>query len=112
MALRPVPRAGNVTKRVTSSDPGHGGRDAAVTRLTGWPAGPAAPYGVCSPFRLHTTERLNTALAGRYTIEGRVGEGGMATVYLARDVRHNRRMALKVLKPDLGAIVGFSISMT
>ena len=55
---------------------------------------------------MHTTEQLNTALAGRYTIERQIGEGGMATVYLARDVRHNRAVALKVLKPDLGAIVG------
>jgi serine/threonine-protein kinase len=55
---------------------------------------------------VHTTEQLNAALAGRYVIERRVGEGGMATVYLARDVKHNRRVALKLLKPDLGAIVG------
>ena len=55
---------------------------------------------------MHTTEQLNTALAGRYAIERLVGEGGMATVYLARDVKHNRKVALKVLKPDLGAIVG------
>jgi len=55
---------------------------------------------------MHSTEQLNTALAGRYSIERRIGEGGMATVYLARDVKHSRRVALKVLKPDLGAIVG------
>jgi len=55
---------------------------------------------------MHTTEQLNAALAGRYAIDRLVGEGGMATVYLARDVKHNRRVALKVLKPDLGAIVG------
>jgi serine/threonine-protein kinase len=55
---------------------------------------------------VHTTEQLNAALAGRYAIERRVGEGGMATVYLARDIKHNRRVALKVLKPDLGAVVG------
>jgi Tol biopolymer transport system component len=55
---------------------------------------------------MHTTEQLNTALAGRYVIDRLVGEGGMATVYLARDVRHNRKVALKVLKPDLGAVVG------
>jgi serine/threonine protein kinase len=55
---------------------------------------------------MHTTEQLNTALAGRYAIDRLVGEGGMATVYLARDVKHNRKVALKVLKPDLGAIVG------
>jgi Tol biopolymer transport system component len=55
---------------------------------------------------VHTTEQLNTALAGRYVIERHVGEGGMATVYLARDLRHQRKVALKVLKPDLGAVVG------
>ena len=55
---------------------------------------------------MHTTEQLNAALDGRYLIERQVGEGGMATVYLARDLRHNRPVALKVLKPDLGAVVG------
>ena len=43
---------------------------------------------------------MNTALAGRYAIERRVGEGGTATVYLARDLRHNRKVALEVLKLD------------
>ena len=52
------------------------------------------------------TEVLSSALAGRYAIERLIGEGGMATVYLARDVRHNRSVALKVLRPDLGAVVG------
>jgi len=41
--------------------------------------------------------RLNTALSGRYTIEREIGVGGMATVYLARDERHDRNVALKVL---------------
>jgi serine/threonine-protein kinase len=50
--------------------------------------------------------RLNTALDGRYAIERELGEGGMATVYLARDLRHNRNVALKVLKPELAAVVG------
>jgi dipeptidyl aminopeptidase/acylaminoacyl peptidase len=58
------------------------------------------------PSQLLTTDQLNARLAGRYVIDRLVGEGGMATVYLARDVRHNRKVALKVLKPDLGAIVG------
>jgi serine/threonine-protein kinase len=52
------------------------------------------------------TTRLNTALEGRYTIERKIGEGGMATVYLAEDLKHERKVALKVLKPDLAAVVG------
>ena len=50
--------------------------------------------------------RLSTALAGRYQIERELGRGGMATVYLARDVRHDRDVAIKVLHPDLGAALG------
>ena len=50
--------------------------------------------------------RLNTALEGRYAIERELGEGGMATVYLADDLRHERKVALKVLKPELAAVVG------
>ena len=51
-------------------------------------------------------EQLQAALEGRYTVERLVGEGGMATVYLARDLRHRRNVALKVLRPDLGAVLG------
>ena len=50
--------------------------------------------------------RLNAALEGRYIIERELGEGGMATVYLADDIKHSRKVALKVLKPELAAIVG------
>jgi serine/threonine-protein kinase len=50
--------------------------------------------------------RLSAALSGRYVIERPIGEGGMATVYLAQDVRHNRQVAIKVLKPELAAVVG------
>ena len=50
--------------------------------------------------------RLNAALSGRYTIEHELGEGGMATVYLADDLKHERKVALKVLKPELAAVVG------
>ncbi len=50
--------------------------------------------------------RLTSALAGRYTIERELGAGGMATVYLAHDVRHDRKVALKLLRPELAAILG------
>jgi hypothetical protein len=50
--------------------------------------------------------QLDAALAGRYTLEREVGRGGMATVYLARDVRHQRAVALKVLSTELAAVVG------
>ena len=50
--------------------------------------------------------RLNAALEGRYAVEREIGEGGMATVYLAEDLRHERKVALKVLKPELAAVVG------
>ena len=50
--------------------------------------------------------RLNAALEGRYTIERELGEGGMAMVYLADDLKHERKVALKVLKPELAAVVG------
>jgi len=52
------------------------------------------------------TERLNTALAGRYKIEKQLGQGGMATVYLAKDLKHDRMVAVKVLKPELAAVLG------
>ena len=50
--------------------------------------------------------QLNAALADRYEIEREAGQGGMATVYLARDLRHDRKVALKVLHPDLAAALG------
>jgi len=50
--------------------------------------------------------RLTAALADRYRIERELGQGGMATVYLAHDVRHDRKVALKVLRPDLAAVIG------
>ena len=49
---------------------------------------------------------LATALADRYRIERELGQGGMAIVYLAEDVRHHRRVAIKVLHPQLSAVIG------
>src|SRR5216117_2743121 len=51
-------------------------------------------------------DRLTAALAGRYVIERELGSGGMATVYLAHDVKHHREVALKVLRPELAAALG------
>ena len=53
-----------------------------------------------------TTERLRAALSDRYTVDREIGAGGMATVYLARDVKHDRDVALKVLRADLSAVIG------
>jgi len=54
----------------------------------------------------HLLERLTAALADRYAIEREIGTGGMATVYLARDLKHDRQVALKLLKPELNAVLG------
>jgi Tol biopolymer transport system component len=51
-------------------------------------------------------DRLSAALADRYRIERELGQGGMATVFLAEDLRHHRRVAIKVLKPELAAVLG------
>ncbi|MDH4348310.1 MAG: serine/threonine-protein kinase, partial [Gemmatimonadota bacterium] len=53
-----------------------------------------------------TLERLRAALADRYRIERELGQGGMATVYLAEDLKHDRKVALKVLRPELAAVIG------
>ncbi len=53
-----------------------------------------------------SNEKLAAALAGRYEIEREIGQGGMAVVYLARDVKHDRKVALKVLRPELSSAMG------
>jgi serine/threonine protein kinase len=52
------------------------------------------------------SERLAAALADRYRVLRELGAGGMATVYLAHDLKHDRDVAIKVLHPDLGAALG------
>ena len=51
-------------------------------------------------------DRLSAALADRYRIERELGAGGMATVYLADDLKHDRKVAVKVLRPELAAVLG------
>ena len=51
-------------------------------------------------------DRLKTGLADRYAIEREIGAGGMATVYLAEDLKHHRKVAVKVLRPELAATIG------
>jgi serine/threonine protein kinase len=51
-------------------------------------------------------DRLSRALDGRYRIERELGQGGMATVYLAEDLKHDRKVAVKVLRPELAAVSG------
>jgi eukaryotic-like serine/threonine-protein kinase len=50
--------------------------------------------------------RLTGALSDRYRIERESGQGGMATVYLALDLRHDRQVAIKVLRPEFAAVIG------
>ncbi len=51
-------------------------------------------------------DRLKATLAGRYAIQEELGAGGMATVYLAEDLKHHRKVAVKVLRPELAAVLG------
>jgi len=55
---------------------------------------------------MDVADSLRLALADRYTIERELGQGGMATVYLAEDLRHHRKVALKVLRPEIAATLG------
>src|SRR4051794_20665484 len=61
----------------------------------------------CHTQRMPTIgERLSRSLTERYSIERQVGEGGMATVFLARDLRHDRMVAIKVLREDVAQHMG------
>ena len=61
---------------------------------------PSTPLGAAIP------PRLITALADKYRLERELGAGGMATVYLAEDLKHDRKVAIKVLRPELAAVIG------
>ena len=65
-----------------------------------------AATGAPPPPETDILGRLQVALQGRYAVERELGRGGMATVFLAQDVRHERPVALKVLHPELAASMG------
>jgi len=77
-----------------------------------WPGETPAPIFRRSPHNIEASvltdavHRLTTALADRYRIERELGQGGMATVYLAHDLKHERQVAIKVLRPELAAVIG------
>ena len=56
------------------------------------------------------SSRISGALSGHYRLDEEIGAGGMATVYLAEDLRHGRRVALKVLQPELKPLIDSPIS--
>src|SRR5690349_3830002 len=88
--------------------------------LPAWPAlwPPRAPASILDPSPLSAprdpgipmttapVDQLRSALADRYRLERELGQGGMATVYLAHDLRHERKVAIKVLRPELAAVIG------
>src|SRR3954469_3054709 len=65
-----------------------------------------------SPSPSFREEQIAAAVADRYDIEREIGHGGMATVYLARDRRHHRNVAVKVLDAELGAVIGVERFLT
>ena len=70
------------------------------------PADGESRHSGSHPGDMTIAARLSAALSGRYTVTREIGAGGMATVYLAHDARHERDVAIKVLHPDLGAALG------
>src|SRR5882672_8316200 len=69
------------------------------------PPAPGAP-GQRGASMTAIPDRLQQALADRYTLARELGAGGMATVYLAEDIKHRRKVAVKVLRPELAATLG------
>src|ERR1035437_120194 len=87
-------------------DAPHGRRDTAPGRAARGAEFLRGAQGQGPGEEMSAIERLNEALAGRYLIERELGAGGMATVFLAEDLKHKRKVALKVLKPELAAVLG------
>ncbi len=91
---------------------GNRGEPSLLPFAVGWPQHGTGPIvkGMSTPSEpralLHALALLRGALGGRYAIARELGAGGMATVYLARDVKHDRDVALKVLRPELAAVLG------
>jgi DNA-binding SARP family transcriptional activator/tRNA A-37 threonylcarbamoyl transferase component Bud32/Tfp pilus assembly protein PilF len=81
-----------------------GGPEPAATPVP--PSDPGTGTGAEEAERGPDFERLRAAVADRYRIEREIGSGGMATVYLAYDLKHDRRVAVKVLNPELGQSLG------
>ncbi len=89
------------------SEPTSGGRRTPGDRRTGTSLDtPATPSSGERRVASEIESVLRSALADRYAVERLIGRGGMATVYLARDLKHERRVALKVLDRELGAVLG------
>ena len=72
---------------------------------TGTPTDPGVPPRTAST-GVHEVHQVTKALADRYRIERLLGEGGMAAVYLAEDLKHRRQVAVKVMRPELAATLG------
>ena len=94
---------GGTQRAALSHGPGHPGRRRARGGGVPLPRRTEAPDG--RPMTA-APDRLAAALADRYRIERELGPGGMATVYLAQDLKHDRKVALKVLRPELAAVIG------
>jgi serine/threonine-protein kinase len=67
---------------------------------------PTSVFGDTLGTMTDSPQRLTAALSDRYRLERELGSGGMATVYLAQDIKHDRRVAVKVLRPELAAVIG------
>src|SRR5881396_1580237 len=105
---RPSPCSGTCRRR-----PGSGAGSPATTPSAS-ARSPTSLRGTCATISRCSTramaseplERLNAALAGRYALAHELGSGGMATVYLADDLKHHRPVAVKVLRPELASVLG------